>query len=281
MIRTSNIYHIIFPAAILGMISVLPASLSAKGQWSVSSSVQFSRGQYTFEDYTNTYYLYGGIRYLAPKWSLSAGIPLIAQNSDLVSNSGGTFLPSRHHGEENTGGTQHGAGMMGGGSFSNMEMGLGDLYLRGAYLIFSEDRAIPYVGGKASLKIPTAATAHNFGSGKLDYGLGFTFRKTFRDYLAVLDLGYWSIGDPAGIEYKDTHVLGAGAGRFFNQGQYGLMLYFQTYSQIISGLEGYRQISLGINYRANANLLVTVTGGAGLSETSPGFSLSSGFEWSL
>ena len=257
------------------------AFLFAEGKWSVNSNVQFSRGKYLFEDNTNTYFLYGGVRYRTSKWSLFANVPLIAQNNDLVTNTGSTILPSIHHENQGSSGSGHHGGMTDDNGISHFIMGLGDLYVSGEYLIFAEGNGLPYIAGNVKLKIPTAGTTNNFGTGKLDYGFGFSARKQIKGYLAVVDLGFWGLGDPQGLKYNDIHSFGAGVGRFFNQNRYGMMLYFETYSKILSDIEANRQISLGLNYRINAKIIFSVIGATGLSNASPDISFSSGLEWSI
>ncbi len=268
--------------AISGIISILISPVMAAGRWYASTSLQFSQGNYIFENNTTTYYLYGGIRYRTDGWSVFGNIPLIGQNSDQVTNTGGVFFPSRHHqGQGNTGGFHHG-GMMGGNNIvSNFILGVGDIYLNGEYRLVAEDGRVPYVGGTVKLKIPTASTANHFGTGKMDYGLGFTFRKRLGGYVTFMDLGFWKIGDPEGIDYRDIHVFGIGAGKFFSAGRYGAMIYFETYSRLLKELEANRQVSIGFNYRVKSGVILSLIGAAGLSNTTPDVSFSTGLEWAL
>ncbi len=271
------------PALAVSVILIFfPSSAMGAGKWYASTSLQFSQGNYIFENNTTTYYLYGGVRYRADAWSVFANIPLIGQNSDQVTNTGGVFFPSRHHqGEGNTGGFHHGGRMGDNGIGSNFIMGLGDIYLNGEYRIIAEDGQVPYVGGTVKLKIPTASTANHFGTGKPDYGLGFTFRKQVGGYAAFMDLGFWKIGDPEGVDYRDIHTFGVGMGRFLSGGRYGVMVYFETYSRLLNDIEPNRQFSLGFNYRVKSGVILSVIGAAGLSSSSPDISLSTGLEWAL
>jgi hypothetical protein len=274
-------YISILFAVFLGLITPGANFLYAAGGWSLFTSLQFTRGNYTFENSTSTYYFYGGIRYRTPRWNLSATMPVIAQNSDLVTSTGGGFLPSGAHGNEGSSGSHHGGGMDGAEMSSFMTAGLGDLYLYGEYGLLPEQAVLPYVSANLKLKVPTAATGNNFGSGEFDYGLGIVLRKSINTYVGFVDIGYWILGDPPGVNYKDPLTIGAGVGRFFGYGRYALMFYFGSYSNILPEFESNRQISLGFNYRLNPGLIVTIITGAGLSETSPDFLLSGGMEWAL
>jgi hypothetical protein len=104
-----------------------------------------------------------------------------------------------------------------------MTAGLGDLYLYGEYGLLPEQAVLPYVSANLKLKVPTAATGNNFGSGEFDYGLGIVLRKSINTYVGFVDIGYWILGDPPGVNYKDPLTIGAGVGRFFGYGRYALM----------------------------------------------------------
>lgn len=254
-------------------------SLFAAGNWSVNTNIQFTRGNYSLENITSTYYFYSGIRYRTPRWNFSASIPLILQNSDLVTSAGGIMIPSGHGYNNRPGGSQH--GMMDDETMMSMTAGLGDLYIYGAYGLIPEGNALPFISTNLKLKLPTAGTANNFGTGEFDYGLGITLRKRMNSYLGFIDFGYWLLGDPPGANYKDPFTISAGMGRFFGYGRYGLMLYFGSYSNILPEIESNRQVSLGFNYRLNPGLSLTFITGAGLSETSPDLLVSGGMEWEL
>jgi hypothetical protein len=250
-------------------------------KWSVSSSLQYSTGNYIFEQNTSTFYLYGGLRYRSNRWQMSASIPLVTQNSDLVTGGGGTFFPSTHHKDASAGNSHHGRGMSGDTGFSDMTMGLGDLYLNGTYQLLPENLKHPYLALTARLKVPTAGTQNGFGSGEFDYGASLTLRKRFGSYLAIGEAGFWVLGDPPEVTYKDPLVVGIGAGKFFSGGRTGILFYYETYTAILEGLEPLRQLSLGLNHRLSPGLMLSMIAAAGFSDSVPDVSLSSGIEWSF
>ncbi|MCB0261550.1 MAG: hypothetical protein KDH95_00780 [Calditrichaeota bacterium] len=276
LIKTSLIIQI----CVISFLGSFADTFAAE-KWTISSSLQYSTGNYVFDQNTSTFYLYGGLRYQSDKWSLFTSIPLISQNSDLVTGSGGAFFPSTHHDSGEPGSSHHGGNMAGGNGMANMTTGLGDLYLSAAYQVLSNDKRQPYIAANLRIKAPTAGTENGFGSGEFDYGASLTVRKRFQSYIAVAEVGFWVLGDPAGITYKDPLVFGIGAGKFFNREQTGLLIYYQNYSTILNGLEPIRQVSLGLNHQLRAGIMLTAIGLAGLSETTPDFSFSSGLEWAL
>ncbi|RMF59181.1 MAG: hypothetical protein D6748_06985 [Calditrichaeota bacterium] len=265
----------------LFLVGILTLSTSAQsqGKWSVFTSFQLTRGTYNLENTTNTYAFYGGLRYKSSQWSIVASLPVIGQNNTSLTNTGGVFFPTRHHG--NGGGTEtphHGGGMSEVSLEDQFVMGMGDIYVNGEYQVLNEGENVPYIGATARLKLPTANKAHNFGTGETDYGLGLTFRKRFEMYWVVMDLGFWKIGDPDSLNLQDVKTLGIGVGRFFQGNRLGIMLYFENYSRFIKELEPVRQLTFAINSRISTNTFFLVTGGKGITNTSPDFTLGVGLE---
>jgi hypothetical protein len=262
---------------VLGNVNVI--SLFAQDKWSIGSSFQSSSGNYIYETNTNTYSWYSNLRLQQNRWNISVSFPVIAQNNDQVTGAGGMFLPSGNMHSDNAGNGSHHGGMMEDNEiFRNLDVGIGDLYLWNSYLLSNEYNERPAVYINAQLKIPTASTKKNYGTGEFDFGIGFTLRKTISSFFAVVDFGYLYFGDPEGFEFKNPLSFGAGIGRNFLQGKYSTLLLYQGYTKIFDEFQAPSQISLGINYRAHLNLVLSFIGASGLSETSPDFSLSSGFE---
>lgn len=267
---------------ILGLlISGSFAVVSAAEKWTISSSLQYSSGNYIYEQNTATVYFYGGLRYHTGKWTLSANVPLISQNSDPITNGGGVFFPSDHHNPDDPGNSRHDNGMIKENGMPEMVAGLGDLYLGTKYRLISNGRWQPDVLANLRIKVPAAGTANNFGSGKFDYGISLTIRKQFRTNVLFADIGYWLLGDPEGITYDDPLVFGIGGGKFFNNANTGILLYYEDYASILDGLDPYRQLSLGLNQKLRTNLTLLFTGAAGITRSAPDFSLSGGMEWVL
>jgi len=210
-------FPLILFATFLGMSLLSPGYLPAAGEWTAFSNIQFTRGNYSLENSTSTYYFSGGIRYRIHRWNLYATIPLIIQNSAVVTGVGGIVIPSMHGSTDQTGGSPHGGGMNGmmdNGTMSSMVVVLGDFYLYGEYVLFPERAAWPFISVNLKLKVPTAGTDNNFGTGEFDYGSGITLRKSLNSYLGFIDLSYWILGDPSGLNYKTPLPLGSVLGVF-------------------------------------------------------------------
>jgi hypothetical protein len=80
------------------------------------------------------------------------------------------------------------------------------------------------------------------------------------------------------ISISYDHQHGMAARRLIRRLTAGLAILL---SEVFDGFEPPSQMSLGLNYRMNSNVLLTITSFAGLSETSPDFSLSGGVQWAF
>lgn len=241
------------------------ANASSQTGWYLSSSIQFSGGQFLSDSYTQVFSVYGAIRYQGNDFGITASIPFV--NSNGVSQSNGMMVPT---GTSNTTVTQ-----------SNMNFGIGDLYSYFDYKIYSDYENEIEVYLNAQIKIPTASSMINFGTGKMDYGGSISARKSFGNFLGVVDLGYLDIGDPDGITYKNPFTYGVGIGKFFNYGEYSLILYYSGYSKIVNDYDSPQQISFGANYRISDTLILSFIGSAGLGNLMPDYTSSLGLRIKL
>ena len=270
------------------------ASVNAQGNWFATGYLQYSRGNYIFGSNTSTFYLVPGLRYEASNWSASAILPVVSQNNNLVTAAGGMLLP---HGGSNTNMSSGTGGMMGGsgsssmGSMSNV-VGLGDLFLTGEYEIIhpdfdqsagplGRDGNSPTLGIDVQVKVPTASTEHNFGTGKFDFGSSINYRQMFGTFVVMANAGYIVLGKPAGVEFDNPFTYGVGAGKFFSNRDFLLALMYQGYSTVLSGYPPPNQASLGLNYKVSSGVMGTVVLSKGVTNTAPSLGVTGGFRWSL
>ena len=285
-LRRKNLQY----GCLLSLFFIILISLSKNGEsgsWSINEGAQYLNGKYIYTTSTSTYYLSSGIQYQSERWNVGVSIPVIAQNNDLVSGSGDMFLPSGHTGQGgNSGGmgnSHQGGGMMGGGRVvtdnvaSQTEFGLGDVYLSGQYRLIADQNFIPSVAVSAQIKLPTASNDRNYRTGEFDYGIRFNLSKRWKNYAGFLDAGYWLLGDTPEIDYQNPFTYGIGIGRFFSNGQFSALLYYQGYSTILENYDSPRQGSIGLYYRMNDQIMLSTTTIAGFGDTSPDFGLSVGF----
>ncbi|MCL4551104.1 MAG: transporter [Bacteroidetes bacterium] len=285
-----NIRKHSFGFAILFLLLSGNSFMFGQEGWTLSTSLQYSSGNYLSNNSNKIFYLYGGAGYQTGKWSFNISVPVAAQSAGGVGQVGGMMLPNGNNG--NSGGSimgNNGRGMMGSGnSFMNNQsmssfghVGLGDIYLYGSYNLFEDNASLFSLTLNSFVKFPTANNSQGLGTGKFDYGASATVRQTVGNYLAFADLGYIEIGKPANINYKNPVSYGLGVGRYFDNGNYSLLLYYQAYTTIIEGYDAPKLLSLGFNYKINPGFTLSLIGGAGLSKVTSDFSFSTGLEWNL
>lgn len=257
-------------AGFLLLMLLTSGKLTAQDGWYFTSSVQLSGGNYVFDSYNRVFSIYGGLRYQGENFGITASIPLVSSNNNSVNQTSGMMVPSGTNIGTNTSTMQNG-----------MNFGLGDLYGYLDYKVISDYESGIDLFANAQFKVPTAATSMNIGTGKYDFGGSVTFRKTLDSFVGIVDLGYLNIGDPDSITYKNPFTYGIGIGKFFNYGEYSLLLYYTGYTKIIDDFDAPKQISLGINYMASDDIILSLISSAGFGNTSPDFTLSGGMRIKL
>jgi len=81
--------------SIFGFFVVLSTASTALAQsnWYATGFLQYSQGDYIFGSKTATFYLMPGLRYEARDWNISAALPVVSQNNNLVTQAGGILVP--------------------------------------------------------------------------------------------------------------------------------------------------------------------------------------------
>ena len=289
--KIKSIFLLIFSALLFSGVTF------AQEGWSVSTGLQYSGGNYYYNNYSRLFSFYGGVRYQSEYFSVNVTAPIIFSNNNTLSQSGGMMLPIGGNSSGNNSGGMVGntgsGGMMGSngsnsnpymfGSSSSMNssIGLGDIFMSGNYQIYSDYENSFTAMINYQIKFPTAGGMTNIGTGKFDYGASVTLRKGFDSYLAIADLGYLNIGDPTGITYNNPFTYGFGLGKYFNVGNSSLLLYYQGYTEIVSGYAAPQQLSLGLNHQLSSKLTFTIIGGVGLTKFSPAMLASAGVTWRI
>lgn len=262
----------------------LSAETLPKAEWYATGFVQYSRGDYIFGTNTNTFYLVPGLRYETREWNFSAVLPIVSQNNNLVTGTGGMLIP---HGGSGMNGSS-GMGRMGnsGGTpatGSSNITGLGDLFLSGEYDFLPPDsyNSSPVLGINVQIKVPVASTTHNLGTGKFDFSGSLNYRQRFDTFVIMANAGYLFLGKPAGADFKNSVMYGGGVGKFISDGDISVVMLYQGYSTILPGYFPPDQASLGFNYKINSAVMGTIVLSKGLTNTAPAFGMTGGFRWKL
>lgn len=245
------------------LLIVLFSEQNAFGQngWYVNTSVQLSGGNYIFNSYKHVLSFNGGLRYQIEGFGVSVSVPVIGSNNNsAVQNSQVNGSVSMK---------------------SVMNYGLGDIYGYFDYRILSEYENDVDLYFNSQIKIPSASTHLNIGTGEFDFGTSISLKKTFSSFATFAELGYLNIGDPVSITYKNPFTYGLGAGKFFNYGEYSLFLYYNGYTKIVDQYDAPQQVSFGANYKISGKVILSLMTSAGIGNFAPDFTLSGGIRIKL
>jgi hypothetical protein len=250
--QTTVLLLFIFLSVILAF-----SSLSAREKWSVNTTLSYGTGKYIYESPVQNYTLYLGGQYSRDAFSVSVTLPFVLQRDNLdgpLEVGNGASQMDKDH---------------------SVTGGASDVYLYSEYNVYPSF----YVTGQ--FKVPTSVDGSLFSTGEFDYGLGFAFRRMFGTFKLFVDAGYLVLGDPSQITYKDPFVYGVGLAKHAQNGKSSVSFYYQEYSQIISGLDPPRQVSVAY-YRLFTKILgISFYGSKGFGESSPEYTLSIGMDVAL
>ncbi len=131
---------------------------------------------------------------------LSLEIPYLYQSNSVTTPFGmGRFRTSRMQGS----GAARGPMRAGSSSFASTfdvtksQSGIGDLILRGGYIVVPEKGVIPQIRPEAYIKFPTADEKKGLGTGEFDGGIGVTLVKWIGNWNGAFEGVYNFIGKSA------------------------------------------------------------------------------------
>ena len=242
------------------------------GEFSISGLVKWYSGNYMYRDITNTTYLYPTFGYRTDRYFVSINFPLISQNSDLITHMGGRgVIPSQENYGNSSYNENQDHGMFSDNHMDNhmMNWAIGDLYFNFERIMFKEVGYIPAFSFTALIKLPTASTKQNLGTGVIDYGFGISANKDLGLIYGCWDVNYYFLGDPDGFELKNPIGFGLGLGLPALNDRLSLLAYYSGYTEILPGIEPPRELSINVSYRLNPRYLLNSGISYGFSESSP------------
>lgn len=157
---------------------------------------------------------------------------------------------------------------------SNTESGVGDIFLRGGYVLMPESKSGTSLDGLVALKIPTADEARGLGTGETDYGASLSIHQRFEKFKLSLMGGYIKVGDPSFIDFNDVYVYGIGLTRLFRLTE--LSASFEGRRSLLPGFDDPKELHIRFFHLLNRNY--SIKGGAftGLNDGGPDFGMNLG-----
>jgi hypothetical protein len=245
-------------------------SLAYEGGLSVTT------GRYFFDTRTTSVALSTGLALTAGRITVRVGIPVLTQNTELVTSSGIGGMPSGGPISGMVSDSGRRGGRRGGGGMSvpsfaapGYAVAVGDpSALLTAHLV--DARRASMTAG-VGVKFPLTDTT-SFGTGQWDAGvsLGLTLHPTLRT-LVGLDASYWHLGDLPALDFRDPVFGTISVARMFDG--WGASIGVSGGTSALPGYEAPVSVSASFHH-FRATTLWGVTATIGLTETVPEFALS-------
>ncbi len=187
---------------VLAIVGVLPALAQDEPRVSLSTSVDYSVGDYgTGKDTTLVYVPFTlGVRPFDRFW-LSVTVPFLYQHGQNVVITGGGVASRKGQ-----------KGKFAQPAQTKTEEGLGDVLLKASFILIPEKEFIPEVTPYFKVKFPTADKDRGLGTGEYDETLGVDVSKQLIGNLfGYLEVSYTFIGEPAGTTLHNSFGWSVGA----------------------------------------------------------------------
>lgn len=260
-----------YPAVVLGVVLLVVSAgpaIAEDPRWSLSTSVNFSRGDYgTGEDTDFLYVPFTlGVRPI-DRLTLSLTVPYVRQTTQTVVLTGGGVAVRNDKERKLTTDRP---------SVTRTEDGLGDILLKGQYVLLQEQPIVPEISPYLKIKFPTADEDRGLGTGEFDETIGVDLSKTFfQRWVAYLTLAYTFIGSPPGTDLDNSFSWSIGAAYLAAQ-PVTLFAFLEGATAISPGQENPLELRVGAEYKLTRAVKLTGSASVGLSDGSADFGFSAG-----
>lgn len=246
-----------------------------------NGSLQYATGSYVFSERTHSFYLFSGIGVDAGRFRVDASVPLVLQNSTLVTYVGGGPLPTGGADHEVVGNREPGMTIPGRRGYravpgtdsvrfrNRYDLQVGDPMLYGSVEVHSGTGVLRSVTVSAGTKLPLADLDSGVGTGEWDFSAGTSLSVALGDFLLFGDLSYWWLGDLPELELRDELAYGLGIGRPILNGRFSLLGSLSGAESAVETLDPPLLLSISLGSTIDGNRQVTGGVSAGLTESSP------------
>jgi hypothetical protein len=258
-------------AVVLVFLAVTPALAEedAHPWWALSTSFNYSVGDYgTGKDTTLIYVPFTlGVTPLE-RLTVSLTVPYIRQTSQTVVFTGGGVAVRRNQKNQLNTPTQS--------NVTQTEDGLGDLLLKGSFIVLPEQTLAPEIAPYVKIKFPTADDRRGLGTGEFDETLGVDLSKRFFDrWFGYVSLAYTFIGSPRGEDLRNTFGWSVGAAYAVIQ-PLSVFAFLDGATAISRGQADPLELRVGAEYKLIKALKLTGSVTRGLSNGSADWGVSAG-----
>ena len=256
----------IVTAAALILLGVTPA-VADDPRWSFTTAVFYSVGDYgTDKDTTIVYVPFTlGVTPI-DRFTVSVTVPYIRQTGqNVVVTGGGVAVRRRGQSTSST------------STSSETEDGLGDVLLKGSFVVLRDEGLVPEVAPYVRIKFPTADEDRGLGTGEFDETIGVELSKRLVDRLTgFLSLSYTFVGDPAGLDLRDSFGWSIGAD-FAVTPPISVFAVLEGSTAIDPSQQDPLELRVGAEFRLAKGLSLTGAVSRGLSDGSADWGVSASF----
>jgi len=237
--------------------------------WSLSTSVNASVGDYgTGKDTTLIYVPFTlGVKPI-DGFTLGLTVPYIYQTGQTIVITGGGVGVRKDKQRQLGTATQN--------QVTSTEHGLGDVLLKGQYVLFEEQSVLPEIAPYLKIKFPTADSGRGLGTGEFDETVGVDLSKTlFPRFVSYVTLAYTFIGSPAGTKFDNSFGWSVGAAYLVAQ-PFSVFAFLDGSTAISPGQANPLEVRVGADYRVTQALKIFGSVSRGLSDGSADWGVSAG-----
>lgn len=277
-------------AALLTAVLAILGEQVGGQQVDYNGSLSYSTGSYVFVDRTHSLWLSNGLTLRAGPATFSGSLPVIAQNSSIVSFVAGRPIPT---GGENSGAVSgRGSGKIGSrgsGTQSatdssvvfrdSYEVQVGDPLISAGLEAFSGLGLVRSFLLQGSAKAPLRSLESGVGTGAWDFGAGASLVLGRGYTLLFGDVTYWWFGDLPELELAGGLFYSVAVSRAVMDARASLMLTLAGGTSVIDTVDPPLAAGAGFLYSLGDGRSLSLGANVGLTEGSPDFSTYLG--WSL
>ena len=256
-------------ALLLVIASAGPALAADEPRWSLTSSFNYSVGDYgTGKDTTLIYVpVTLGVRPIE-RLTVSLTVPYIHQTSDTIVVTGGGVAVRKDK--------QALLSTPARNQVTSTEDGLGDVLLKGQFVVLEETSFLPEISPYLKLKFPTADDSRGLGTGEFDETIGVDLSKTlFPNFVAYLTFAYTFIGSPPGSDFDNSFGWSVGAAYRVFRG-FNVFAFVDGATAIARGQDDPIEVRVGADYRITEALKIFTAVTRGLTDGAADWGVSAG-----
>lgn len=260
-------YRLIVIGVAVALLGAAPARAEDTLRWSLSTSFNYSEGDYGTGANTSLIYVPFTVGVTLDRLGLGLTVPYIRQTSQTVSLTGGGVAVRKD---------KQARLATARGSVTRTEDGLGDLLVRVSYIALEEQPRLPEIAPYLRIKFPTADEDRGLGTGEFDETIGVDLSKVFLErFTGFVTLSYTFIGSPPGSDLDNSFGWSLG-GAYAVEPPLSVFAFLDGATAISPRQDDPLALRVGAEYRLAGALKLTGSVLRGLTDGSADWGVSAG-----